>query len=96
MKKTFKSCNRKQMLVLPPGLLDCLPEGHLSHFIVDMVKQFHLSAIYNSHGGDGRGQPPYDPEMMVGLLFYAYCIGVASFRQIEKRTYQAANPVTYP
>lgn len=76
------------MLLLPPSLLDWVPEGHLSHFIVDMVEQLDLTAIYTSYGGDGRGQPPYDPEMMVCLLFYAYCIGVASSREIEKKTYE--------
>jgi len=76
------------MLLLPPSLLDWLPEGHLSHFIMDMVEQLDLSPIYNSYGGNGRGQPPYDPAMMVPLLLYAYCIGVASSRQIEKRTHE--------
>jgi transposase len=88
MKRTFKSCDRKQMLLLPPSLLDWLPEGHLAHFILDVVEQLDLSNIYQSYGGDGRGQPPYDPAMMVSLLFYAYCTGVPSSRQIEKRTHE--------
>lgn len=76
------------MLLLPPSLLDWLTEGHIARFIIDMVEQLDLSAIYNSYGGNGRGQPPYDPEMMVCLLLYAYCIGVPSSRKIEKRTYE--------
>ena len=88
MEKTFKSCDRKQMLLLPPSLLDWLPEGHLAHFILDVVEQLDLSKIYASYQGDGRGQPPYDPGMMTALLFYAYCTGVPSSRQIEKRTYE--------
>jgi transposase len=88
MKKIFKSCDRKQMLLLPPSLLDWLPEGHLAHFILDVVEQLDHSNIYRSYGGDGRGQPPYDPEMMVSLLFYAYCTRVPSSRQIEKRTHE--------
>lgn len=46
MEKTFKSCDRKQMLLLPPSLLDWLPEGHLAHFILDTVEQLDLSEIY--------------------------------------------------
>jgi transposase len=76
------------MLLLPPNLLDWIPKGHLVHFILDMVEQLDLSAIYDSYGGNGRGQPPYDPEMMVCLLLYAYCIGVPSSRKIEKRTHE--------
>jgi transposase len=88
MEKTFKSCDRKQMLLLPPSLLDWLPEGHLAHFILDVVEQLDLSKIYASYKGDGRGQPPYEPGMMTALLFYAYCTGVPSSRQIEKKTFE--------
>ncbi len=83
MDKTFKPCDRKQLLLLPPNLLDWLPEGHLARFMMDMVEQLDLSAIYNSYSNK-RGQPPYDPGMMVCLLLYAYCIGVPSSRKIEK------------
>lgn len=88
MEKTFKSCDRKQMLLLPPSLLDWLPEGHLAHFILDVVEQLDLSDIYKCYQGNTRGQPPYDPKMMTALLFYAYCTGIPSSRQIEKRTYE--------
>lgn len=88
MEKTFKSCDRKQMLLLPPSLLDWLPEGHLVHFILDVVEQLDLLELYSSYKGDGRGQPPYDPGMMTAPLFYAYCTGVPSSRQIEKRTHE--------
>ena len=88
MEKTFKACDRKQMLLLPPSLLDWLPEGHLAHFILDVVEQLDLSKIYTSYQGNGRGQPPYEPRMMTALLFYAYCTGVPSSRQIEKKTYE--------
>jgi transposase len=88
MEKTFKSCDRKQMLLLPPSLLDWLPQGHLAHFILDVVEQLDLSKIYASYLGNGRGQPPYEPRMMTALLFYAYCTGVPSSRQIEKKTFE--------
>ena len=88
MEKTFKSCDRKQMLLLPPSLLDWLPEGHLANFILDVVEQLDLSKIYESYQGNGRGQPPYEPRMMTALLFYAYCTGVPSSRQIEKKTFE--------
>jgi transposase len=88
MEKTFKSCDRKQMLLLPPSLLDWIPEGHLALFILDLVEQLDLANIYASYRGDGRGQPPFDPAMMTALLFYAYCTGVPSSRQIEKRTHE--------
>ncbi len=77
------------MLLLPPSLMDWLPKGHLVYFILDVVERLDLSKIYAIYNkGDGRGQPPYEPRMMTALLFYAYCTGVPSSRQIEKRTHE--------
>jgi transposase len=87
MKTRFKHCERKQMLLLPPSIMDWLPEEHLVHFIIDVVEQLDLSDIYLSYDSSS-GQPPYDPTMMTSLLLYAYCVGVPSSRQIEKRTYE--------
>ena len=68
--------------------MDWLPKGHLVYFIVDVVERLDISKIYASYEGDGRGQPPYDPGMMTALLLYAYCTGVPSSRQIEKKTHE--------
>jgi transposase len=76
MKKTFRTCDRNQMLLLPPSLMDWLPKRHLVHFILDVVERLDLSQIHASYQGDDRGQPPYEPRMMTALLFYAYCTGV--------------------
>jgi len=84
MDKKFKACNREQMYLLPPSLQEWLPEGHLVYFLIEVVDRLDLSEIYASYGGDGRGQPPYDPAMMTALLFYAYCVGLPSSRRIER------------
>ena len=64
-------------------------EGNLASFILDMVEQLDLSKMYASSKGDVQGQPStYDPKMMTALLFYSYCSGVPSSRQIEKKTYE--------
>ena len=75
-------------MLLPPSLMDWLPKGHLAYFLLDVVEQLDLSNIYASYQGDGRGQPPYEPGMMSALLLYAYCTGVPSSRQIEKKTHE--------
>ena len=61
MEKTFKSCDRKQMLLLPPSLLDWFPEEHLAHFILDVVEQLYLSKIYASYLANRRDS--YYPGM---------------------------------
>jgi transposase len=87
--KTFKPYTPDQLLLLPPALQDWLPEGHLASFISDVVDHaLDLAPIFGAYAtGDGRGQPPYHPALMVKLLVYAYCTGKPSSRQIEKATY---------
>jgi transposase len=88
--KTFKPYTPDQLLLLPPALQDWLPEGHLAPFISDVVDHaLDLTPILATYEtGDGRGQPPYHPALMVKLLLYAYCTGRPSSRQIEQATYE--------
>ena len=88
--KTFKPYTPDQLLLLPPALQDWLPEGHLALFLSDVVDHaLDLSPILASYEtGDGRGQPPYHPALMVKLLVYAYCTGKPSSRKIEQATYE--------
>lgn len=89
MSKCFREYQPEQALLLPPSLEDWLPEGHLARFISDVVGELDLRAIYQSYEEkDGRGQAAYQPLMMVKVLFYGYCIGIASSRKIEKATYE--------
>lgn len=85
----FKSYDIDQRLLLPPDLREWLPEGHLVYFILDLVEELDLSAIYASYEGGKGGRPAFDPRMMVALLLYGYCVGVASSRKIEKATYES-------
>ena len=88
--KTFRAYNPDQLFLLPPALRDWLPEGHLALFISDVVDEaLDLTPILATYEtGDGRGQPPYHPALMVKLLLYAYCTGKPSSRQIEQATYE--------
>ena len=89
MTKTFRAYSLDQQLLLPPDLRGWLPEGDLALFISDVVDELDLSGIYVTYErGEGRGQPPYHPVMMVKLLLYGYCIGVPSSRKIEQATYR--------
>lgn len=85
--KKFKEYSPDQQFLLPPHLNDWLEEGHLAYFIRDVVGELDLSAIYADYES-GCGQPAYHPQMMVSLLLYGYCVGVASSRKIERATYE--------
>jgi transposase len=89
MAKLFRPYSLDQQLLLPPDLREWLPEDDLAWFISDTVDQLDLSDIVGSYDvGDGRGQPPYHPAMMVKLLLYAYSLGQPSSRKIEQATHR--------
>ena len=85
MPKGYRTYLPDQDLLLPPSLRDWLPENHLVYFVSDVVDQLDLSKIHAHYGDEGRGQPPYDPQLMTKLLVYSYCVGVFSSRRIQKR-----------
>ena len=88
--KTFKPYTPNQPFLLPPVLQDWLPEGHPAAFISEVVDEaLDLTAILATYEtGDGRGQPPYHPALLVKLLLYGYCMGKPSSRQLERATYE--------
>jgi transposase len=59
-----------------------LPEGDLVFFLLDTVPHLDLDPFYACYEVETRGQPPFDPGLMVCLLLYAYCVGVYSSRKI--------------
>jgi len=75
--------NREQMYLMPVSMQDWLPEGHLAWFMLDAVEAIDLTKFYLKYRSDGWGRAAYDPQMMVSLLLYAYCLGVRSSRRIE-------------
>ena len=85
MSKTFRPYEPDQIILMPASIQDWLQSDHLAYFISDVVDHLDLSAIMERYAGEERGYPPYHPSMMVKVLLYAYCIGIASSRKIEKR-----------
>jgi transposase len=85
MAQNFLSCDRDQVMLLPPDLSEWLPEGHLASFVIEVVDQLDLSEIYGYYRADGHGRPAHDPAMMVALVLYGYAVGVTSSRAIERR-----------
>ena len=88
MSKTYLPYDPDQQLLLPAALQEWLPDDHLAYFISDVVDQLDLSEITARYEGERRGGPPYHPRMMVKVLLYGYCIGVASSRRIAQRLHE--------
>lgn len=85
MPTTFRSCAPDQSLLFPPSPRDWLPEGHLAFFIADTVAVLDLQSLYAPYEGDGRRNQPFDPQMMVTVLLYAYATGTFSSRRIARK-----------
>ncbi len=61
-----------------------LPQDDLVFFVLDTVPHLDVSRFYALYEAETRGAPPFDPQMMVCLLLYAYCVGVFSSRKIAR------------
>jgi transposase len=91
MSKTFRPWNPEQTLLLPPSPVEWLPENHLVFFLLDLAAELDLGEIHAYYRQkDPRGEKAYDPQMMVVLLLYAYCVGLPSSRKIEKACWEDA------
>jgi len=88
MSRLFKTADYEATLDTRVRLGDCLPQDHLARFVVDIVQELDLSALYARY--KDRGGAPYTPEILLGLLFYAYATGVFSSRKIEQATKETA------
>ena len=87
MSRVFKTPNYESTLNQVVKLGDALPPSHLARFVVDIIAQVDLSCIYARYAA--MGGAPIAPEVLLGLLFYAYAIGVFSSRKIERATYES-------
>jgi len=87
MQPKFVEVDRETLYLFPPSVQDWLPEGHLARFVVEIVEQLDLCSLKASYAG--RGSQPYNPEMLVALLFYGYATGVFSSRKLERSTHDS-------
>src|SRR5947207_1413169 len=88
MSSQFKTVDYDATLDSSVRLGDCLPPDHLARFVVDVIAQLDLSALYARYGR--RGGAPYAPEILLGLLVYGYATGTFSSRKIERATKETA------
>ena len=75
--------DNKQTLLFPPCIGDFLPEDDTVHIIDAIVDKLDLSCLYKKLSREGN--PSYDPQMMLELLFYAYSQGVFGSRKIMNK-----------
>jgi transposase len=84
MPQNFIVCDRAQSLLLPPDLMDWVPDDYVVWSILGAVEQMDLSAFFGAYRSNGQGRAAYEPSMMVALLLYSYARGNRSSRGIER------------
>ena len=91
MSKHFRPWKIDETHLLPPSVEDYVAKDHLSRLIVCLVREsLDLSEITGSYTS-GLGQPPFDPQMMTGLLLHSYASGLYSSRRIARATVERAD-----
>lgn len=83
MSKTYRPYVPDQMFLLPPSLLDWLPQDHPVFFVREILDTIDLSPITNVYEDEERGYPPYHPKVLTGILLYGYSRGITSSRKLE-------------
>ncbi|MEC5178753.1 transposase [Arthrobacter sp. CG_A4] len=82
--KRFKAFEPDAVMLVPPSLEEWLPQGHLARFVGELVDdELDLTRFYASYA-KAKGQPPYDPRLMLRIVLYGYCVGVRSSRELER------------
>jgi len=64
MARDFVSCERGQVFLMPPSLMEWLPEDHLVWTVLGAVDQMDLGRFREGYRLGGSGRAPYDPAML--------------------------------
>lgn len=82
--KTFRAYDQDQVMLLPPSLHDFVAADHPAQVVSDLVEnELDLAPILASYESL-RGQPPYDPRMLLKVLLHGYTEGVMSSRKLAR------------
>jgi len=86
---TFRRYDPDQTLLLPPDLNEWLPADHLARIVAQVVDDhLDLDALLATFHNEDGGAPAFHPRLVLKVLLYGYCVGVASSRRLEKATYE--------
>ncbi len=86
MSRQFQKPDYEGVLNTTIQVSEVLPEEHLVRYVVEVISQLDLGAIYGRYGSGGG--KAIAPEVLLGLLLYGYVNGIFSSRGIEKATYE--------
>jgi transposase len=83
MAKGYRPVDRDQVFLLPPDMREWLPDGHPVWLVIDALGQMDTSAFHAGRRVGGAGAAGYDPDMLLGVLVWAYAHRETSSRRME-------------
>ena len=81
--RRYLPSRRDQPMLLAPDVRDWLPADHVAWFVIEAVAALDTRSLHRARLG-GAGRAPYDPDVLLAVLIYAYACGVRSSRQVER------------
>jgi transposase len=78
IKNNFREYNQSQLFWTPINLHRLLEPEHPARIVDRVVETLDLYSLYKYYSAEGN--PPYNPKMMLKVLFYGYFTGVMSCR----------------
>jgi hypothetical protein len=64
MAREFVGVDRGQLLLMPPSLVEWLPENHLVWTVLGAVEQMDLKRFEQAYRLGAAGRPAYDPQVL--------------------------------
>ncbi len=83
MAKGYRPVDRDQVFLLPPDMREWLPEGHPVWLVIEALERMDTSVFHAGRRTGGAGAAGYDPDMLLGVLVWAYAHRETSSRRME-------------
>jgi len=81
--RPYRQYTPDQAFLVPPALADMIPAGDPVFFLREVLQRLDLDAFHRVYRCE-RGQPPYHPELMVGLYLYGAMRRTYSSRRLAE------------
>jgi transposase len=81
--RPYRAYTPDQAFLLPPSLSDLIPEDDPVFFLREVIQKLDLEPFHRVYRTE-RGQPPYHPALMVGLLVYGAMRRTYSSRKLAE------------
>lgn len=84
MAKGYRPVDRDQVFLLPPDMREWLPGDHAVWLVIEALGRMDTRAFHARRRTGGAGAAGYDPDMLLGVLVWAYAHKVTSSRRMEE------------